>query len=322
MTRVLTLAALALAAIAPPAAADDTWRASARSAEQARADAAYDQAMQEGDGAVESAVMTHLAAVRQRLIDRAIAAYELAARARPTDPEPHFRALSVLRAFHDDCRPVDGEPCLTPMTPARAQRLLDHAEAFAALAPDDPRLVEEVLGTTAILRTRLGTDADLRAAGADYRRALELSDGDLPTALGNLAEVYMMLGQLDQAIETYRRALAGNHDLGMQYGLAVALDRDEQPGAAGELIAELGPAGLARFVAALGTGQYFFVPAGEEHYYLALAAEVLGEPVDALEHWDAFLDSGAHPRYAPRARAHRDALAARLGRRRPARPHR
>ena len=289
--------------------ADDLWSSVAVTDDRQRAQREYERAMLDGDDAVAAAVASDLPGTRQRLIDRAIGSYELAARARPDQAEPHFRAASVLRAFHIDCRDVELVPCQHPPTAAIRARLIEHWIAFEALAPGDPRITEEVLFERAVQRTKLGTDDDLRAARDDYQKLLDLRpDGQFGAVLGNLAETDMMLGDLDGAIEAYRRTIARGADLSQEFGLAVALDRDEQGSEARAIIAARGDAGLARFQIELRRGTIFFVPEGEELYYLALGEEALGNDSAAIELWDGFISSGAHPQFDDRARHNRDAL--------------
>ena len=310
-------ATLAALVAAQPAVADDTWRSLAATADDERIRLEYERAMNDGDDAVSTAVSASLLSDRLRLIDRAIASYELAARARPDQAEPHFRAASVIRIFDIDCRPMPSPQC-PEATPARRARLIEHWDAFERLAPGDPRIAEDVLFERAVNRTKLGTDADLAAARDDYRKLLELRpDSELSNVLGNLAETYMMLGDLDRAIETYRRTIATGADLSQEFGMAVALDRDEQGSQARAIIAARGEGGVARFQLELRSGHIFFVPPGEELYYLALAAEALGDVSSAIELWDGFIASGAHPQFADRARHNRDVLLRRGSERRP-----
>ncbi len=312
MSRPLALVLALLVGPAVASADEFAWRPLAVDHERDRVERAYERAMQEGDDAVATAVAVEIVGTRQRLIDRALASYELASRARPDHPEPHFRALSVLRAFHLDCESAERRLCQYPMTPARMARMVEHAHAFEATAGGDPRLVEEVLFTRALVQTRLATVGDLQGARDDYRKLLDrISVERGGPAIGNLAETYMMLGELDRAIETYRRALAIGADLSIEFGLAVALDRDDQGTEARAIIAERGARGVEKFIDQLAQDQIFFVPAGEERYYLALAHEALGDRAAAIGLWDEFIDSGAHPRYADRARRNRDALRAR-----------
>ena len=313
---------IVLLAVAP-AYADDLWSTAAVTPDQDRIRREYQRAMLDGDDAVTAAATTEIRDVRQRLVDRAIIAYELAARARPDDPEAHFRAASVMHAFRLECRDPYDDRCET-IAPARAARLVEHWNVFERLAPGDPRVPDEVLFERAVVQTKLGTDADLVAASEDYRKLLDARpDGDPSTVLGNLAETYMMLGDLDRAIEIYRQTMTRGADLSQEFGLAVALDRDEQGTEARTIMAARGAAGLARFQFEVSRHHIFFVPEGEEKYYLALASEALGNASDAIEWWKEFIDSGAHPQFAARARHNRDVLLRnapprRLGRTRPA----
>ncbi|HVV85406.1 MAG TPA: tetratricopeptide repeat protein, partial [Kofleriaceae bacterium] len=303
-----TLAAVSLLAVRPSA-AGDLWTSAAVSPEQARTQHAYDQAMLDGDDAVERAVAMDVPLTRARLVERAVTSYETAAHLRPDLAEPHFRAADVLHSFYLDCQPSDPLPCPSPHTPATRQRMIEHWEAFERLAPGDPRIAEDILFSRAVARTWLGTHDDLAAARADYLELLELQPDSVSyQVLGNLAETEMMLGDIDGAIETYRRCLANGADLSEEYGLAVTLDRDEQGTEARAIMAARGPLGLTRFKDDLRLGRIFYVPAGEEYYYLALAEEALGDYGQAIDHWDAFIKSGAHPQFADRARHNRDAL--------------
>jgi hypothetical protein len=120
-----------------------------------------------------------------------------------------------------------------------------------------------------------------------------------------------MLGDLDDAIDMYRRSLDDSLDESTAFGLAVALDRDGQATEAKNLILELGPTGFASFDRKIREREIFFVPEGEVYYYYALAHEVLGDPGSAIDEWQAFIDSGAHAMYQPRAKEHLAMLRAR-----------
>ena len=202
----------------------------------------------------------------------------------------------------------------------RAEEVIDAWDAFEARAPLDPRLsvihdegntVEaEVLFHRAVLHTRLVSKPHLEAATKDYEKILARADVPDETVLSNLAETYMMLGKLDQAIDTYREALRSSRHTETLYGLAVALDRDERGGQAHDLIVSQGEASMEEFHERVSNGTTFFVPRGEEYYYFALAYEAFGKTEDAIEYWQKYIDSGAHPEFQPRARAHLDPLLA------------
>jgi tetratricopeptide (TPR) repeat protein len=156
----------------------------------------------------------------------------------------------------------------------------------------------------------------------DYDRHIRLGDAQ-PTAYANSAEILMALGRVAEAVERYRAAIrleemgrpGRRRDESLtlaHYGLAVALDRDEQPAAAREAMA-----GALAFDAKLhlldaardGRSDVFFVPAGDVHYYRGLALEVLGRKVEAAEAFRRFVEEQPSGRWTKRARAHLEALA-------------
>ena len=120
----------------------------------------------------------------------------------------------------------------------------------------------------------------------------------------------MMLGDLDRAIETYTEAVRRGTEASTTYGLAVALDRNDEGDRARAIIEALGPDAYREFRKGIALHETFFVPDGEVYYYLALADEVFSADDDAIDEWNRFVRSGAHPAFQPRARAHLDALLA------------
>lgn len=153
----------------------------------------------------------------------------------------------------------------------------------------------------------------LEGARKDYQAMLDhadsLSDGSLHTSYGNLAETLMMLGNMDEALEAYRESIRRAHiGFSTEYGYAVALDRDEQTGEAMRILRFLKKKSLEDFEKDIADHLTFFVPTGEEEYYLALAHEAFDDVDEAIEHWNLYLKSGAHPQFQPRAKAHLDAL--------------
>lgn len=307
--RAAAILAVVLVAAAP-AGAGEMW------ADDARDDAAvaegYAAAIEEGDkAAILAASGASNPATRKKLALRAVRAYERAAAADETAAEPHWRAANVLFGFFVDCEPNVLNPlCVGYGDPRILRSVVAHWHAFEDKAPLDPRITD-LLFARAIIRTHLATDDDLRAAIEDYEKILDRTGRqslELYTILGNLAESYMMLGDLDHAIERYREAIHVKQDTAVTYGLAVAYDRDGQGGKARELMRALGDDAFGDWELDVARGRTFYVPEGEVYYYLALAHEALGRPDDARRAWRLYLTSGAQPEYQPRARENLRAL--------------
>lgn len=320
MKRLVTLLTLALAAA--PAQADDFWSELARDPDLEVSEREYDRAMLDGDTNLNLAVAESVVAKRrQKYLDRAVASYELAVLARPDAAEPHFRAAAALHAFYLECDPLQSAALCAQGTGVRTRlptkavtdRIIRHWDAFEAKAPTDPRVVDDVLFERAILHTKLATRAHLEAARDDYRKILawrHTTDRDA-NVLGNLAETEMMLGNLDEAIVAYRRTLEVDQSVSHNFGLAVALDRDEQGQQARAILRSYGIEGVAALQRQISRGQVFYVPDGEAYYYVALGCEAVGLYDDAIRFYDLFIASGAHPQFAARARTNRAAVATR-----------
>jgi tetratricopeptide (TPR) repeat protein len=257
----------------------------------------------------------------QESVRRAEAAYREAAALRPADGEPYFRIGHLLHQIYFGCDPyIVRLPTCEPQyaTPVQEAHIVEAWDEFEKRAPLDPR-IGEILLKRALLNTRLvnGTARDhdhLEAAARDYQAALDRNDGLSGTRgdeqlLGNRAETYMMLDRLDDAIATYLRAVAvGVARVSTIYGLAVALDRDGAGDQAIRRILEQGAGGFDTFQKELLRGSVFFVPKGEEQYYLALSNEAFGNYGTARVFWNRFIASGVHPEFAPRAHEHLERL--------------
>jgi tetratricopeptide (TPR) repeat protein len=260
------------------------------------------------------------------LVDHAVMAYRNAAAAKPKAAEPYYRIGRVLYSFYFECEDqlslANASPlCLTHdiniFDRRHAQEVIAAWDAFEERAPLDPRLSvhlgeTEILFKRAILNTKLAGKANLEAAAKDYEKILARSDtaGEVDeTVWSNLAETYMMLGRLEDAIDMYHEALRRGPSTSTLYGLAVALDRDERTAAAVDLIQSQGMMALQQFHASVMQGHTFFVPYGEQFYYFALAHEAFGETDEAIEYWHKYIQSGAHPEFQPRAKAHLATLA-------------
>lgn len=287
------------------------------------AELAYDEAMDEGDQATRLAASQSTSADQARkLVNRAVKSYETAAELRPDRAEPHWRAGSLLFRMMVDCPRHEGDTILCDSTSEHVdaplfQRIIRHWDAAERLAPLDPR-IKAILFERAILHTKLATTEDLAAARDDYEKLLDIGSSlEVPgdargRTLGNLSETYMMLGDLDRSIETYRETILVDSSASQMYGLAVAYDRDEQGAKAKEIVSALGEDAFVAWNEDVEVFRTFYVPEGEVWYYKALILEGLGRDKDAVVAWKRFLDSGAHPSYQPRAQDHYDKLRAKL----------
>ncbi len=328
MSRSSLLTALLVVAFTAPAQAD-LWKRASEPADPTVD--VYNALMQKGDDAAIAANSQSMSlATVMKQLDTAIESYRAAAKIRPKAAEPFFRIGSVLNSFFfDDCDKTSFRQAPPPMTcfaqinlMAKAREMVEAWDAFEALSPLDPR-INELLVTRAITRTKLVATTPkpqplLEAAAKDYQALLDRADGVLNTlygqnlgqvlVLGNLAETYMMLGDIEKAIYVYSRAKDAGARSSTLFGLAVALDRDDRGGDAAVVIRSLGMESYEGFHDEFTSGKVFFVPAGEEQYYFALANEAFGNSAQAIEHWRQYIRSGAHPQFQPRAKEHLDKL--------------
>jgi tetratricopeptide (TPR) repeat protein len=338
MKRIVLLACVLVASLVASTAQANVWERAIDSDKPARmAEDKYDSEMRQGDEHTMLANVKNAGASEvKRQIQIAISAYKAAAAAKPTEGEPYFRIGKLLYSFYFDCgdRWSSQQAAITCKANVfdkdRALEVIAAWDAFEARAPLDPRLSvgpfggaagdDEILFDRAILHTRLATKKHLQAAAADYEKILTRFDGDnaaTSRVLGNLAETYMMLGRMEESLETYREALRNSSDTSTWYGYAVALDRDESTRQALEIIRSLGRDQRDAFYASVTMigGGTFFVPEGEKYYYFALADEAFGLEEEAIDNWQRFIRSGAHPEFHHRAKAHLDALSVKKKRR-------
>lgn len=261
--------------------------------------------IEQADQLVRSAERTRERDRRFALADQARALCEQAARERPRDPIPHIllaQALTVTDSQHPElCRPKTCERAVTELKEARK---LDGNGAEA----------ERVAAELGLVYSRLGAHTE---ALVEYDRALKLFELErLPGAFGdydrsrlltNSAETLMALGRLPEAIERYRAAESTAVSVAVEWemaewGLGVALDRDEQidkARAAIQRALDVDPT-MSRLV----DEGVFFEPPGDKRYYEALGHEVAGDRELALAAWRAFLAEAPSSPYARRARAH------------------
>ena len=298
----------------------DVWQhAVDRSANDASHDA-YEDHLHRGDELVEQATAHNLnLSTSRRTVEMGIAEYRLAAEARPREGEPYFRIGTVLNSFFVECTP-GLITCDTPQSMAHALETVQAWDTFEKKAPLDPR-VNDMLFERAIIRTKLlmitpsGSPTAkqyLEAAARDYQAIVDRRDGSTSaqrySVVGNLAETYMMLDRLDDAIAMYQEAVRLGGPTSVRYGLAVALDRDEREAEAKEVILDQGLSAQQVFMRELQERTIFFVPKGEEFYYFALISEAFDQNAAAVTYWNAYLQSGAHPEFQPRAKKHLEML--------------
>lgn len=327
MTRAIAAAVLVLVSASAPARAD-LWPRAIDPASVETTNDAYQRELREGDEHILMATTRSgsLMTIREQ-VQRAVQSYGKAAAARPTAAEPYFRIGAVLWSFYlqncdSDIRYGHSKSpladCSSPeaVNAAMAEQAIAAWDAFEARAPLDPRLsggLGSIVFSRAIVHTKLATPPHLEAAARDYEAIVQRSDDKgeaLGLVWGNLAETYMMLGKLDDSVHAYKEALRHGARISTWYGLAVALDRDGRGALAREVIVAQRVAGYRLFRSDVDNADTFFVPRGEVFYYFALAEEALGRIDEALDYWNHYIASGAHPQYQPRAREHIDALVA------------
>lgn len=269
----------------------------------------YAVAMHRGDNFAIAAVERgryESARRKWQYVRLALIEYDKAIKADPTKAEPHLRAATVLHS-HWFGRHI--EHCGMRSFRERCLRMVGHWHAFEKKAPLDPRN-NDFLFVRALAHTTLATPHHYRQAIRDYiaykasTRFQMLTPADRATTLGNLAEVYMMLRQLDKALLTYREAIDLAGERLHAYGLAVALDRDGRGSKARELMRNYaqGDRNADGKLRSISRDGVFFVPKGEIHYYYALGYEANGHLAKAILAYQQFIDSGAHPPFHRRAR--------------------
>lgn len=242
-------------------------------------------------------ILTDIEARRRKLYGQALAAFQRAARASPHQGRAHFwigrllsvmdnlsgedRSLQIIRAFH------------------RARKLDPN------LGANERYLMAFQLGLAHSKRN------ELTKAVQEYDRALKLVEET--GAVGrsrerainyyNSAECLMALGRLDESIRRYQLSVSNYPSNALyKFGLAVALDRDEQVGKALEYARQAVSADQQ--MKELTDPSVFFLPDGEIHYYFALGYLAQGELPKARERWKLFLKQLPHSPWAFRARAH------------------
>src|SRR5262245_32624038 len=251
MNRALTAAVLIVASASAHAQGDVWQRALDPKASDELADAVYDREMRLADEEITTANSRSVSLrLMREHVQAALTAYQNADQARPARAEPYFRIGDVIHSFYlENC--IDQPHINVGPSPLRdcsrqdaldtrmAEQAIEAWNAAEAREPMHPRFTadigESLLFTRAILHTKLATKEHLASAVADYQRIIERSNESadhMDRVWANLAETHMMLGDLDAAIAAYREAWKLSPSTSTAYGLAVALDRDSNEGAA------------------------------------------------------------------------------------------
>jgi tetratricopeptide (TPR) repeat protein len=270
-------------------------RSGAGAEDPARAAAAkrrsYEAAMAAAAEMVDRA--RQMPAARRELARQALELYRRASADQPREPDPHYYSGTIHADILRD--------------PARAIASWRQVRALDPAYVHDPDMSFKL----GIELSRLGRFTE---GIAEYDRAASYKAdiGRPDIVLGNSAEAAMGAGLLDDAIRRYRLALAypsvdpASTALHL-FGLAVALDRDEQVGAAREVMLRALETDPHRASMEPERG-VFFVPEGDRHYYDGLAHLVAGRPAEARYAFEQFLAVLPADQYARRARAHLAAL--------------
>jgi tetratricopeptide (TPR) repeat protein len=228
----------------------------------------------------------------------------------PELAEAYFHVGNALTTILSECATSSANPMSQNW--CRAEFALDTTRAreaaralltFIKLAPLDPR-TDDCLSTLATLLTKITGPEELQQAVAVYAEIIERSDPQYinRSTVPNLAEIYMMLGDVQRAITAYSQAVIAGSDVSSTLGLAVALDRAAQGQQARQLIRALTPEALQEWERSVARRTTYYVPEGEVHYYKALVNDAQGFPLIAAQEYDLFVKSGAHPRFDARAK--------------------
>jgi tetratricopeptide (TPR) repeat protein len=245
---------------------------------------------------------------RRAHLEAALARLALAQRLAPDDGEIQLTTARLLAEWEEPAE---------PWTCASQRRDAEALTSLQALRSAHPELAPEATGfelAIALTRQQRFTEAAQTWTGVS---TLVADGGEQSvTVRTNLAETSMLAGDLETAIEQYRRALAiassgRSYQLAL-WGLAIALDRlGEHAEARTHVEKALHAEGWA--MRALRSEGVFFEPEHELHYYEALGHELLaereqgdrlGELAQACTSYRAFLrGDGGGGRFADTAEA-------------------
>ncbi len=279
----------------------------------------YRTLIQTGDDQLLVAMgSAHNTLVAWENIKTGLGLYRTAIALAPDSAEAYYHLGSALTSILSDCRPESVNPASKnwcrwafSFDKTMAREAVNAELTFLRLAPLDPRS-EQCLESTSTMLTRITGTKELRQAIEVYREIIDRQDPDHASqvTLPNLAEIYMMLGDLQPAIAAYSQAVVGGADASAILGLAVALDRSGQGQHARQLLRAISTESLERWQTQLDRGDVYYVPSGEIHYYLGLLNDAQGNNLIAAQEYEQFIASGAHPQFAARAKQNRANLRA------------
>lgn len=187
---------------------------------------------------------------------------------------------------------------------------LEAFEAAVKLAGADKAGIE-VTGRLGAIYLRLGRIDDAIHILRIAQGPIQLGKPISAAALVHLSNALAAEGDMGEAIDVLATAvpanvpyLANEYAL-VSFALAVLYDRDEQRGAAFDVIDHM----QTQLTSSLGTtvqnalGNMRFAPAEDQHYYQGLLYEVLGNYTEARAEWALYAASGDVP-YRARALEH------------------
>jgi tetratricopeptide (TPR) repeat protein len=178
------------------------------------------------------------------------------------------------------------------------QAIEAYEAAIRVLGPD--KAGADVTGRLGAVYLRMGD----RDAGIRWlRQAVGPLSPTTASATALLANALATRGEVSAGIEVIQAAMPLNtsyysHEVSLlAFTLAVILDRDEQRGAAFEVLDRMKTTLQQQFGTQLQNvlAQTRFSPAEDQHYYLALLYETLDQMTEARAEWALFAASGDSP---------------------------
>lgn len=181
----------------------------------------------------------------------------------------------------------------------KSRQAIDAFEAAIRLVGPE-KAGPDVTGRLGALYLRMG---DRDAAIRWLRQATGPLSAITAPAIAELANALATRGEVSAGIEVIQAALPTSnsyysHEVSLlSFSLAVVLDRDEQRGAAFEVLDKMRTTLQQQFGPQLQNvlAQTRFSPAEDQHYYLALLYETLDQLTEARAEWALYAASGDTP---------------------------